>query len=534
MIVGGANEVTRNMAALNALNVFPVPDGDTGTNMAHTVQAAAREVLKQSSPSVADVSKAASNGALRGARGNSGVILSQLFRGFAKGLEGKSVARSDDLAEALSKSSEMAYKAVMKPKEGTMLTIGRAASEAAFEIAFDEDDIATCLKFVIQKSDEMLAKTPSMLPALKQAGVVDSGGMGIVFFLKGAMNALSVQGEVELLEQAPDSGEIGVAGTFNTDDIKFAYCTEFLVELDSNENRQLGRSADAEGVLRGYLPTIGDSVVVIEDGGLVKVHVHTNNPGKALEKALQFGQLLNIKIDNMKAQHTELLDFSASIEPPKPLGVVSVVAGKGMEELFYGLGADFVIEGGQSMNPSAEDIAKAIERVNAETVIVLPNNKNIILTAQQAGEFTNKKVEVMPTLSIPQGVACLVANADTIDLKDNLEGMKEAMQAVHSGQITRAVKDTVLDGRKIKEGDYLCIYDGEIVLVKNDLQGASRALVDYMLSIGGDIVSIYHGEGANSEMANDLATYIGKKFPLAEAEVYEGKQPLYSYILSVE
>jgi len=534
MIVGGANEVTRNMSALNALNVFPVPDGDTGTNMAHTVQAAAREVLKQSSPSVADVSKAASNGALRGARGNSGVILSQLFRGFAKGLEGKSVARSDDLAEALSKSSEMAYKAVMKPKEGTMLTIGRAASEAAFEIAFDEDDIKTCLQFVIQKSDEMLAKTPSMLPALKQAGVVDSGGMGIVFFLKGAMDALTVQGEIELLEQAPDSGETIVAGTFNTDDIKFAYCTEFLVELDSKENRQLGRSADAEGVLRGYLPTIGDSVVVIEDGGLVKVHVHTNNPGKALEKALQFGQLLNIKIDNMKAQHTELLDFSASVEPPKPLGVVSVVAGKGMEELFYGLGADFVIEGGQSMNPSAEDIAKAIDRVNAETVIVLPNNKNIILTAQQAGEFTSKKVEVMPTLSIPQGVACLVANADTIDLEDNLEGMKEAMQAVHSGQITCAVKDTVLDGRTIKDGDYLCIYDGEIVLVEKDLQGASRALANYMLTIGGDIVSIYHGEGANSEMANDLAQFISKKFPLTEVEIYEGKQPLYSYILSVE
>ena len=531
LIVGGANEVTKNTAQLNALNVFPVPDGDTGTNMAHTVQAAAREVLKQSSPSVADVSKAASNGALRGARGNSGVILSQLFRGFAKGLEGKAVANSEDLAEALEKSSEMAYKAVMKPKEGTMLTIGRAASEAAFEIAFEEEDIATCLKFVLRRTDETLAKTPQMLPVLKEAGVVDSGGMGIVLFFKGALDALSVEGEIELLEQAASVAEGTTAAAMNLDDIKFAYCTEFLVEL----KKKPGVSKNAEDVLRAFLPTIGDSVVVIEDEGLVKVHVHTNNPGKALEKALTFGQLLNIKIDNMKEQHSEMLDFSETAAPPKPLGIVSVVAGAGMSELFAGLGADYVIEGGQSMNPSAEDIAKAVERVNAENVIVLPNNKNIVLTAEQAGELVKSaKVYVVPTLSIPHGVSCLIGNNPDATIDENIAGMKDAMASVQSGQITHAVRDTVLDGKKINAGDFLSLYNGDIVLVEQDLEAAANGLVDYMLDKGGSLVSIYHGEGATAESAEELAAYVAEKYPDAEVEVYDGGQPLYSYILSAE
>ena len=539
MIVGGANEVTECTAALNALNVFPVPDGDTGTNMGHTVRAAAKEAIAQSSPDIAAVAKAASNGALRGARGNSGVILSQLFRGFARGLEGKTTAKSEDLAEALAKSSEMAYKAVMKPKEGTMLTIGRAAAESAHEIAFDEEDIVECLKFVIEKSDQMLARTPQMLPALKQAGVVDSGGMGIVCFLKGALKAITADNDLELLEQPTEVGDAVIAGGINPDDIKFAYCTEFLIELDSNAN-PMGHSQNAEETLRAYLPSIGDSVVVIEDEGFVKVHVHTNNPGKALEKGLKFGMLLNIKIDNMKAQNAELSapsnDFSAaSNEPPKALGVVAVVAGTGMTELFKGLGADYVIEGGQSMNPSAEDIARAVERVNAESVIVLPNNKNIILTAEQAGELVSgKKVHVLPTKSIPQGVACLVSNSDAVSIEDNLEGMSDAMQSVHTGQVTRAVRDTVLDGINIKEGDFLCIYNGDIVLVAIDLHSAACTLIDHMLKYGGDIVSIYHGEGADANSAEELGAYVNEKYPSAELEIYNGGQPLYSYILSVE
>ena len=533
MIIGGANEVTKNTATLNALNVFPVPDGDTGTNMAHTVRAAAAEVMKQSSPSVADISKAASNGALRGARGNSGVILSQLFRGFAKGLEGKSTAHSEDLAEALAKASDMAYKAVMKPKEGTMLTIGRAAGEAAFEIAFDNEDIGECLEFVIKRTDEVLAKTPDMLPALKQAGVVDSGGMGIICFFKGALIALGEKDEMPLLDASQGAAEGTAIAAMDPDDIKFAYCTEFLVELAPEKTP--GLSQDAEGVLRQYLPGIGDSVVVIEDEGLVKVHVHTNNPGKALEKGLQFGQLLSIKIENMREQHSEILEFSASNEPPKTLGIVAVVAGAGMIELFTGLGADYVIEGGQSMNPSAEDIVKAIERVNAENIIVLPNNKNIILTAEQAGKMTkDKKVHVLPTKSIPQGISCLISNSDFGSIEDNIEGMKEAMEAVHSGQITQAVRDTVLDGREIKEGDFLCIYDGDIALVEKSMDAAAKALMEHMLEQGGSLVSIYHGEGTTAQAAEELADYITEKYPDAETEVYDGKQPLYSYILSVE
>ena len=534
MIIGGANEVTRNMASLNALNVFPVPDGDTGTNMSHTVMAAAKEVYKLSTPSVSDVAKVASSGALRGARGNSGVILSQLFRGFSKGLEGKSVATAEDLAEALAKSSEMAYKAVMKPKEGTMLTIARSFSEAAHEVIFDEEDIGACLKLVIEQGNKTLAKTPDMLPVLKQAGVVDSGGMGLVMMLQGALKAMNEPSDIEILEKPSETGELSAMAAFNTDDIQFAYCTEFLVELD--KKLKLGHTESAENVLQSYLPTIGDSVVVIEDEGLVKVHVHTNNPGKALEKAVRFGGLLNIKIDNMKAQHTGLIDFSEkSTGPPKPLGVVAVVAGSGLKELFIGLGADIVIDGGQSMNPSTEDIAKAIESVNAEHVIVLPNNKNIILTAKQAVELvTNKTVHVLPTLSIPQGIACIMYNSDTISIEENLEALTESMSAVHSGQITEAVRDTILDGHDIKTGDILCIYDGEIALVEKDTQSAAKALASYMLSFGGDIMTVYTGEGVTLDQGESLANHIKIAYPDCEVEVYEGNQPLYGYILSVE
>jgi len=546
MMIGGANELIRNIASLNALNVFPVPDGDTGTNMSHTVQAAAREVAKLNTPNVADIAKAASGGALRGARGNSGVILSQLFRGFAKGLEGKATATAEDLAGALAKSSEMAYKAVMKPKEGTMLTIGRAFAESAHEIAFDEKDIETCLQFVINKSNEVLQKTPDMLPVLKDAGVVDSGGMGLICFMQGVMNALRTAGDVELLEVSAAAGEVQTAATIDPADITFPYCTEFLLELDKTGKHKPGyvTPTDAEATLKEYLSGIGDSVVVIEDAGLVKVHVHTGDPGKALQKALQFGELHDIKIDNMRQQHTGSLDFSASNAnlaapepntPPKPVGVVAVASGTGIRDLFVGLGADVCIEGGQSMNPSADDIAKAIAAVNAFTVIVLPNNKNIVLTAQQAAKLTaDKDVRVMPTLSVPQGMACMVVNSDTIPLEENLAGMKEAMGAVHCGQITQAVRDTVMDGHTIVENDILCLYDGDIALVEKFLHRGAKSLADFMLEKGGDIVTIYHGEGTTTKDANELSDYIKQKHPHAEVEVYDGKQPLYSYIISVE
>ena len=544
MIIGGANELIRNINPLNALNVFPVPDGDTGTNMSHTVLAAAKEAAKQSNPNIADIAKAASNGALRGARGNSGVILSQLFRGFAKGLEGKSTATSMDLADALSKSSEMAYKAVMKPKEGTMLTIGRAFAEGAHEIAYEEKDIEKCLEFVIKHSNDVLAKTPDMLPALKEAGVVDSGGMGLVCFLQGALDAMRTEGDIDLLDITAQSGEAVAAGYIDPASIVFPYCTEFLLELAPPEKRKPGMSTDVEQTLKTYLSNIGDSVVVIEDAGLVKVHVHTGDPGKALQNALQFGELHDIKIDNMREQHTGMLDFSAKAavpvapaknEPPKPLGIVTVAAGMGIRDLFLGLGADVCIEGGQSMNPSTDEIIEAIAQTNAERVIVLPNNKNIVLTAQQAAKLTkDKEVYVVPTLSVPQGMACLVVNADTIPIEENLEGMEEAMAAVQTGQITSAVRDTVINGLTITESDTLGLYNGDIVLTEQSLQDGVQNLCAYMLDKGGDIVTVIHGEGASAESADELAAFITKKYPHAEVEVYEGGQPIYTYIISVE
>ena len=535
MIIGGANEITMGTGKLNALNVFPVPDGDTGTNMGHTVRAAALEAIKLSSPSVAEIAKAASGGALRGARGNSGVIFSQFFRGFAKGLEGKSVANAEELAEALAKSSEAAYKAVMKPKEGTMLTIGRAVAEAAVEAAFDSDDIAACLKNVIEKADETLAKTPDMLPVLKQAGVVDSGGMGVVFFLKGALKAAAAEGDIALVELSVEINEQASAAALSTEDIKYQYCTEFLIELeDEQKSTSPPPVFKAEDVMLSFLPMLGDSVVVIEDEGLVKVHVHTNNPGRAIEKALLFGQLLNIKIENMKAQHNELMDFSINTGPAKPIGIVTVVDGAGFHELFKGLGADICIAGGQSMNPSAEEIAAAIDKVNAETVLILPNNKNIILAAEQATKFAKKEAIVVPTRSIPQGVSCVIANSDTIPFDENLQNLEEAMQTTHSGQITMAVRDTVLEGKEIKEGDYICLYDGDIALVKKSLDEGAKALADHMLVFGGDVVSIYYGKDIKEDAAAELGDYIIGKFPNAEVELYNGGQSLYSYILSVE
>jgi len=539
LIIGGANEVIRHIGPLNALNVFPVPDGDTGTNMSHTVQAAAREVSKLNTPNIADVAKAASNGALRGARGNSGVILSQLFRGFAKGLEGKATGTAADLAEAFAKSSEMAYKAVMKPKEGTMLTIGRAFAEGAHEAAFDSDDMEICLKFIIDHANAVLEKTPDMLPALKEAGVVDSGGMGLICFLQGALNALREPGDVSLLEITAGAGEGADvhAGAIDPDSIIFPYCTEFLLELAAPDKRKPGLAADAEATLKTYLASIGDSVVVIEDAGLVKVHVHTGDPGKALQKALQFGEINDIKIDNMRQQHTGSLDFSASAAtaPPKALGVVAVASGAGIRDLFLGLGADYCLEGGQSMNPSTEEIVQAIAQVNAQRVIILPNNKNIILTAQQAAKLTtDKEIHVVPTLNVPQGMACMIVNADTIPLEENLAGMNEALAAVHTGQITRAVRDTVMDGLTIQENDILCLYDGDIALVEKSIQRGGQVLIDHMMVQGGDMITIYHGEGASAELAEGLVGYIGQKYPDVEVEIYDGGQPLYSFIISVE
>lgn len=532
MIICGANELTRNSRAIDAMNVFPVPDGDTGTNMSYTVQAAAREAHKNKSPNVHDVAKAASNGSLRGARGNSGVILSQLFRGFAKGLEGKTVATAENLADALAQSMETAYKAVMKPKEGTILTIARAISEQAYESSYDNEDIETGLKSILRHANTVLNKTPSMLKELKQAGVVDAGGMGLIMIYKGALQGLTMTGE-PVPEETPAAteGTLSPAGLIDAD-IRFAYCTEFLIDC----NPPTEAEHDVESVLQHYLPTIGDSIVVVADENVVKIHVHTNHPGKALEKALQFGMLSNIKIENMKLQHTSLLEFSVTSKPPKPIGFVAVVAGQGLSDLFKGLGVDKVIEGGQTMNPSAEDIAKAIEDVAAEHVFILPNNKNIVLTAKQAAELapSGKTVHVVPTRSVPQGVSCMVNYVDSLTVEENLREMNNALDMVHSGYITTAVRNTVLDGHEIAEGDILCLYDGDIALVCKELQQAAREMADHMLGFGGDVVSVYYGQDVTAEMAAEIGDYISERYPDSEVELYDGKQPLYNYILSVE
>jgi len=540
MMICGANNLTRHSQELDALNVFPVPDGDTGINMSNTVQAAAREAEKLNTPNIYEIAKAVSGGALRGARGNSGVILSQLFRGFAKGLEGKSVANADELAEALEESAKMAYRAVMKPKEGTILTIARALGDYAKEAK--EADIELGLREVIKGAAEVLEQTPSMLPELKQAGVVDSGGKGLIYFMEGALEGLLTTAD-PVVETASGQGAAAASGVaaaaFSTEDIKFAYCTEFLIDMAEPIE------ASKEESLTQFLMSLGDSVVVVSEDTVVKVHVHTNNPGKALERGLTLGSLTNIDINNMRFQHNNMLEFStstASAEPVVPLGpekdvgFVAVAAGAGLAALFADLGADQIIEGGQTMNPSAEDIVKAVSRVNAKQVVVLPNNKNIILAAEQAANLIeDKEIFVIPTKTIPQGVACLLDYLDNVDLDDYLSDMDERIQDVHTGQVTYAVRDTTVKGLPISKGDILCIYNGEIVCTGKDIQEAAKELVDYMLeTVEGEFASIYFGEDTTEDMAQELADHIASRSSDIEAETYNGQQPLYYYLISVE
>ena len=537
MIICGANNITRHSRELDALNVFPVPDGDTGVNMSNTVQAAAREAEKLNTPNIHEVAKAASNGALRGARGNSGVMLSQLFRGFAKGLEGKAVASAAELALALEESANMAYRAVMKPKEGTILTIARAFAEYAKESQDAEElDIELGLREVIRGGALTLEKTPDMLPALKQAGVVDSGGKGLVYFMEGALEGLLTTDNpiVEGFKDAPEqAGAQAAQAAFSPEDIKFVYCTEFLIDME--EEISEAKEQDFTKFLMG----IGDSVVVVSDDRIVKVHVHTNHPGNALERALKLGSLSNIKIDNQRLQHTNAIEFTTSSKPAAPekaVGFVTVAAGSGFETLFMDLGADKVIKGGQTMNPSAEDIANAVSQVNAPQVVVLPNNKNIIFAAEQAASLLDdKEIFVIPTRSIPEGIACLLNYLDSQNIDEYLANVDDLIQNVHTGQVTYAVRDTMVDDHPISKGDILCLYDGEIVRSGKDIQDAAKELINYMLeATEGEFVSIYYGEEATKDMAQELAAHVAENSADYEIEVYEGAQPLYYYIISVE
>lgn len=538
MIIAGANKLQENKNLIDSLNVFPVPDGDTGTNMSLTVLSAAKEVSKLNTPNASDIAKAASSGSLRGARGNSGVILSQIFRGFSKGIEGCSTLCTEDLANAFAKGSETAYKAVMKPKEGTILTVIREISEKALDCAIETNDISKFLDEIISHGNESLDRTTDMLPELKQAGVIDAGGKGFISILEGFKEALTQKGDIELVEPKSETNykteNINFATNTNVD-IKFAYCTEFFINVKKP-------SEELDNKFKNYLETVGDSIVVVSDDDIIKIHVHTNVPGKVLDFAGKVGSLDNIKIENMKTQHTNLIDFTVegsedALESTdhKSIGFVSVVTGEGLAKLFKELGSDRVIEGGQSMNPSADDLLEAINKVNADNIIVLPNNKNIILAAKQAKSLCHdKNVIVLESKTIPQGISALINFSPLSSLDENLELMHDGMSNIKTGQVTYAVRDTVFDGKEIKEGNIISLIENKIELVNTDVSQSAKDLVDLMVKDDVDIISIYYGADVSKNEANILEEYVSTKYPDCELEIYNGGQPLYYYIVSAE
>ncbi|WP_330612984.1 DAK2 domain-containing protein [Anaerotignum sp.] len=549
MIIAGANELAANKQLVDAMNVFPVPDGDTGTNMSLTVMAAAREAEKKGSLMAADVTKAASSGALRGARGNSGVITSQLFRGFAKGLEGLEEAGVKELAAAAEQAVKTAYKAVMKPKEGTILTVARGCAEAAAKLAEETEDIEVFLKGIIEYGHEVLAQTPEMLPVLKQAGVVDAGGRGLLYILEGALKQMGGDLPVTLNDgqstaAAPEMDFASLASIEN-ESITFGYCTEFFINVkDADEAVTTG--------LKSYLGTIGDSIVCVADDEIIKIHVHTDHPGLAIEKALTIGSLSGLKIDNMREQHTNKINFageaaaapsapvaapveSAVEQPKKDVGFVSISAGEGLTNIFKNLGVDEVIEGGQTMNPSTEDILNAVDKINADHIFVLPNNKNIILAAEQAAKLSeDKKLHVIPSRSVPEGISamfCFEADADPDEME---AAMKDAIKLVDTATVTYAVRDTSIGDKEIKEGNILGMLNDQIEVVADDVMEGTKELIKASIKDESEVVGIYYGADATEESAEELAAFIEENYPDCEVEVQSGGQPLYYYIISVE
>ncbi len=552
MFLAGAKNLDSKKDWINELNVFPVPDGDTGTNMTMTIMSAAKEVSSLTDPTMAELAKAISSGSLRGARGNSGVILSQLFRGFCKVIKEYDEIDVTILCEACQKAVETAYKAVMKPKEGTILTVAKGAAEKALELSDDTEDVVTFVEEVIKQAEYVLDQTPEMLPVLKQAGVVDSGGQGLVQVLKGAYDALIGKEIDYTIEGAPTGAAPAKISAETEAEIKFGYCTEFIIVLNAP------MSDNEEHAYKAFLESIGDSIVVVADDEIVKTHVHTNDPGLALQKALTFGSLSKIKIDNMREEHQEKLikdsqklaaqqkaeeeayeaaqaEEKTNNMPAKEMGFVSVSIGEGMNEVFRGLGVDYLIEGGQTMNPSTEDMLNAIEHVNAKTVFILPNNKNIIMAANQAVDLVeDKQIIVIPTKTIPQGITALVNYIPDHSAEENKEQMMAEIENVKTGQVTYAVRDTEIDGKTIKQNDFMGIGDKSILSVGTDLRATTLEMVDAMVDEDSAIVSIYFGSDSNEESANELATAIEEKYPDVEVEVNDGGQPIYYYVISVE
>ena len=545
MFLAGAKNLEAKKEWINELNVFPVPDGDTGTNMSMTIMSAAKAVSELENPTMKELAKAISSGSLRGARGNSGVILSQLFRGFTK-----VIAEYDELdvvilTEAMQKAVETAYKAVMKPKEGTILTVAKGAANKALELCDDTDDIVFFVDEVIKEADHVLSKTPDMLPVLKQAGVVDSGGQGLVQVLKGGYDSL-IGKEIDYSIEGSAASAGAMKITAETEaDIKFGYCTEFIIVL----NQPLTEKQEHE--YKNFLESIGDSIVVVADDEIVKTHVHTNDPGLAIQEALKHGSLSKIKIDNMREEHQEKLIKDAeklakeqkeeetkeekTEEPRKEMGFISVSIGAGVNEIFNGLGVDYIIEGGQTMNPSTEDMLNAIDHVNADNIFILPNNKNIVLAANQAASLVeDKKIIVIPTKTIPQGITALINFIPDQSAEENAERMTEELENVKTGQVTYAVRDTVIDDKEIKQGDYMGIGDKSILAVGKDIKSTTEDMVAEMVDEESAIICIYYGEEVTEEDANALGAALEEKYPEVEVEIHFGGQPIYYYVISVE
>ena len=547
MFLAGAQNIEAKKDYINELNVFPVPDGDTGTNMSMTIMSAAKEVTALNKPAMKDLAKAISSGSLRGARGNSGVILSQLLRGFTKAIKEEKEIDVLALAAACQRARDTAYKAVMKPKEGPSLTVASGIATKAAEMAEETDDLEVFIPAVIEHAQDVLNQTPEMLPVLKEAGVVDSGGQGLLEVIKGAYDAFLGK-EIDYSVIEPSTGvTVNKVNAEDTADIKFGYCTEFII-LTEKEFTE-----DDEREFKKFLSSIGDSIVCVADDDVVKIHVHTNDPGLAIQKALTYGQLSKMKIDNMREEHQEKLIRDAEklaeqqaneeaaheekkpAEPKKAMGFIAVSIGAGMNEIFKELGADYIIEGGQTMNPSTEDMLNAIDRVNADTVFILPNNKNIVLAANQAKSLVEEKeIIVIPTKTVPQGITAIINFMPDADAKTNEEAMLEEIKNVKTGQVTYAVRDTHIDDKEIHEGDIMGIGDSGILAVGKDLEETTKELIANLVDEDSELISIYYGEEVSEEDAEKFTEEITELYPDVDVDIQFGGQPIYYYVLAVE
>jgi uncharacterized protein len=547
MFLAGAQNIEAKKDYINELNVFPVPDGDTGTNMSMTIMSAAKEVTALNNPEMKDLAKAISSGSLRGARGNSGVILSQLLRGFTKAIKEEKEIDVLALAAACQRARDTAYKAVMKPKEGTILTVASGIATKAAEMAEETDDLEVFIPAVIEYAEEVLNKTPEMLPVLKEAGVVDSGGQGLLEVIKGGYDAFLGK-EIDYSSIKPSTSvTVNKVNAEDTADIKFGYCTEFIILTEKEFTEE------DEHEFKKFLSSIGDSIVCVADDDVVKIHVHTNDPGLAIQKALTYGQLSKMKIDNMREEHQEKLIRDAeklaeeqakeeaayeekkTAEPRKAMGFITVSIGAGMNEIFKELGADYIIEGGQTMNPSTEDMLNAIDQVNADTVFILPNNKNIILAANQAKSLVeDKEIIVIPTKTVPQGITAIINFMPDADVKTNEEAMLEEIKNVKTGQMTYAVRDTHIDDKEIHEGDIMGIGDSGILAVGKDLEETTKELIANLVDEDSELISIYYGEEVSEEEAEKFAGEIEELYPDVDVDIQFGGQPIYYYVLAVE